>query len=1042
MLDRETWHDGWVIVAAGPREAERRVLEWVEAHRAREVEDLWPPVRVVVPSRSLARHLNAVLARRVGALAGVLVQTHRALAREVVERSGDTAPPAGSMVQEILVRRLAGEEPALAGALGGLEDGYAPVAASVRDLVDAGLDGQTLAAVVRAAAESAGPHQRERCLAVIRVAGRWLELAEEHGLPGRSGLLERAAELVWHGGDELLPARGILAHGFAEATGLVSRLLEGLVRRRGGEVILDLPPDPARPGERDAGGAFVQRLAGRLYEGRRLADAPWTAPGEGPPELEAFTAPGPDAELREVAGRIRRLLDLGVAAETVGVVLRSIDAPTAAAVRRQFARMGVPFSGEGVTVPAGEPARRLDALLELLGRRAEAGVGAWLAAVGRVPGVPDLRLLELALRSAGVARLGDVPRLEPGRWSQGGGLRVPVVERIEEGDEGPRRVGLRFPQEQLQAARGAAADLLGLLEARPAEAPVAAHLEWVLRVLGWLGWDQQEAIEEAVKELAESFPRGLEVSWADLEPVLSRALRDTSAEALGGAGGGVQVLTAMEARSRTFEHLFLAGLNRGSFPRRAHEDPVLPEAVRRGIAEVLPEMPLAERAAMEERYLFAQLVASSPRVTLSWQTVNAEGRARNPSAFIERLRLEGRLQGEPVAAPDVVGKRPEEAPRPALEHATAAGLAGWREGLVEAARVLADGRAGHLGPLLEELDPPRPRSDLGGFLGTTGVGPPGELWATRLEAYSTCPWKQFLERELGLSPPPEALLAGTGLGGPLVGSVVHRVLEAVVRRAGAPAGRGTPLAAVASAEPVRVPWPGREELEEMVRDAAREVSLGQGVPVLAPALARAARRYLERARELEWAEEAREVLGAEVEGTSTLELPGGETVEIRFRADRVDRGEEVLVLTDYKTGKSGAKPRTLLRKGERLQAAVYACCDAGDAEGRYVYLAPDSKRGDDREDRSAAAELVRVVDILLAAWRAGLAVPRWEAPGGEGPACRYCDLQEACLKGDSTFRARLSRAVEAAEARPDDPLGPLWRLAESSTKGGGKGRRS
>ncbi|NOZ93822.1 MAG: hypothetical protein GXP47_03645, partial [Acidobacteria bacterium] len=70
-----------ILVAAGPREAEQTVLAWVREHRARETAALWPPVRIVVPSRSLARHLVGVLVRELGALAGVAVQTHRALAR-------------------------------------------------------------------------------------------------------------------------------------------------------------------------------------------------------------------------------------------------------------------------------------------------------------------------------------------------------------------------------------------------------------------------------------------------------------------------------------------------------------------------------------------------------------------------------------------------------------------------------------------------------------------------------------------------------------------------------------------------------------------------------------------------------------------------------------------------------------------------------------------------------------------------------------------------------------------------------------------------
>ncbi|HHQ47551.1 MAG TPA: hypothetical protein ENK19_01530, partial [Acidobacteria bacterium] len=128
-----------IRVAAGPLEAERELLRWVEANRARDAGELWPPLRIVVPSRSLRRHLLAVLTRELGALAGVVVQTHRALARQVLEAAGETPPPGGAALQEVMVRRLASEREALREALGGLEDGYRVVAASVRDLLDAGL---------------------------------------------------------------------------------------------------------------------------------------------------------------------------------------------------------------------------------------------------------------------------------------------------------------------------------------------------------------------------------------------------------------------------------------------------------------------------------------------------------------------------------------------------------------------------------------------------------------------------------------------------------------------------------------------------------------------------------------------------------------------------------------------------------------------------------------------------------------------------------------------------------------------------------------
>jgi inactivated superfamily I helicase len=76
----------------------------------------------------------------------------------------------------------------------------------------------------------------------------------------------------------------------------------------------------------------------------------------------------------------------------------------------------------------------------------------------------------------------------------------------------------------------------------------------------------------------------------------------------------VQVLRVVDARGRTFEHLFVMGLNRDLFPRGISEDPLLPDAIRAALErDVLPDIPIKRRGFDEERYLFAGLLSASPR---------------------------------------------------------------------------------------------------------------------------------------------------------------------------------------------------------------------------------------------------------------------------------------------------------------------------------------------------------------------------------------------------------------------------------------------
>ena len=70
--------------------------------------------------------------------------------------------------------------------------------------------------------------------------------------------------------------------------------------------------------------------------------------------------------------------------------------------------------------------------------------------------------------------------------------------------------------------------------------------------------------------------------------LLARNLTSAGALPLGGAGGGVQVLSVMEARARTFDHLFVLGMNRDVFPRSIREDPLLGDSLRRSLADMLP----------------------------------------------------------------------------------------------------------------------------------------------------------------------------------------------------------------------------------------------------------------------------------------------------------------------------------------------------------------------------------------------------------------------------------------------------------------------
>ncbi|HYH44502.1 MAG TPA: PD-(D/E)XK nuclease family protein, partial [Thermoanaerobaculia bacterium] len=627
------------------------------------------------------------------------------------------------------------------------------------------------------------------------------------------------------------------------------------------------------------------------------------------------------------------------------------------------------------------------------------------------------------------------------------------------------------------AAAGAVA---ARFAAWPDQAPAGDHFARLGALLREeLGWERSRpeiALSLAALEALErEVPAELRIGLDELRLLVARALEPVGSAELGGAGGGVQVLGVIEARARTFEHLFVLGLNRDVFPRPVREDPLLPDGLRLALAGpasdgVLPDVPVKRIGFDEERYLFAQLLAAAPEVTLSWQTADDDGRAASPSPLVERLPPPP--EGETLVPPP--GRA---ALRPPDELAVLAALAGDRrrfgEVLAEAlaARPVppASTRSGlaDLDPaalaaarvaVLDELDPdlrtPEGRATrlrLGPYLGLIGAsatglsagsetpaaeladgpaaGPP--LYVTLLENVAACPWQAFLTRFLRLEPTPDPLQALPGLDALLLGNAVHAVLERIVF----------------DALPGPAAWPAEEHLERILREECARAVRSEGIALagLARALAARARPFLAIARRTDWAAGAVTAQAVESEGGLAVADAQGRLRQLAFKADRVDPADSTtalepasggpvpagagLVFTDYKTGKppsEAVRPDfrrkhflERVRTGRLLQAAAYALAAGDGGRGRYLYLRPDEPPQRefpvDPSDVEVAEAFRAAVAAALAAWDAGVFTPRLvDASGRKEPArCKFCEVAEACLRRDSGARLRLARWVES-----------------------------
>jgi hypothetical protein len=163
----------------------------------------------------------------------------------------------------------------------------------------------------------------------------------------------------------------------------------------------------------------------------------------------------------------------------------------------------------------------------------------------------------------------------------------------------------------------------------------------------------------------------------------------------------------------------------------------------------------------------------------------------------------------------------------------------------------------------------------------------------------------------------------------------------------------------------------------------------------------------------------------------------------------VDATDGGLRVSDTKTGRpkadqKGADKRTdalreLVAAGTLLQASAYAFSRSDvPVEGRLVYLKPDL--ADETRvlvapaspaDREAFEAVVRT---LLAALDTGCFLPRMRQASKdvEPRACTFCEVKDACLRGDSGARARLgSWASSPPAAAPlEHAARSLWELGE------------
>lgn len=894
--------------------------------------------------------------------------------------------------------------------------------ASVESLFGEFVAESVAAADFRAAAARCGVREEfetTRDDVLIAAYGRYLvELDRLNKRDGHDSLADAADAIDADAAglaERLRGRREIRVFGLADLRGGWRRLLAALDRSPAVDrVIVYATDDPALPAEL---GASVERLE---TIGRATV-------------VTVIAAVDADDEMGQVAIRARTLVENGTAPDRIAVVSREAR-PYGEAALRALERHGLPATTRRRVRYREIPVAR--AIVSLLKAAADGWTRHELAELGSQPFFAsdvDARVINFIGYRRRVMDLdGWLDALE--RLV----AEARVAENFPEGEDGCRPRTL--PSAWVAEARDRFERFAAVAREIQGSRPLLAWLKWLaawLRSDPWrieerlhrvpedrwqvvrldlLGWEGMHGILDdwiAAEQQWPGDPAPLSVTqFVDrLEPVLDGDVALWTPEQR-----GVQVVEALAASHRAFDHVFLVGMGAGHFPRRTPSSLLLSEYDREALrAGGLPLEMAAEWDAREES-LFRTLAASAAHsLTLSYVRLDELGGEASPSAFVDGL---------PDAA--AVTRTEEAGVRPCRTRDVAAHA--HRVAVIE--RLRATGRPSPWNGLIEAPD------QVAWLAQEFGDG---RVWSpTGIEAWAKCPWSFFSQRLLHL----EALEDPDEDMDPRIrGAVLHDALRRFYDRARERVGGAVFLREADAAWAMRLL---REALDEALAGAGQREWLGH--PALRSIKAAELGRMLDHYLTFEISENEKSFKGNTTAGKTVrtaverhefefanVELRrGGIRFLFRGIVDRVEIGMderapgEWVAAVDYKTttySTPGAGATAAWDDGVVLQVPLYAHALSelrpGTRVARVEYraikqakrdhslsLVKLSKKGGLEEDSGAQAKMERALDAVS---EHVIAVRGGQFPARPAPSCHcppFCHAWDICrvAGGPSTGR--------------------------------------
>lgn len=384
--------------------------------------------------------------------------------------------------------------------------------------------------------------------------------------------------------------------------------------------------------------------------------------------------------------------------------------------------------------------------------------------------------------------------------------------------------------------------------------------------------------------------------------------------------GSILVAPVFHARGLSFRAVVLLGLSEGEFPAAEREDPLLREEDRALLRE--RGLSLEPRLRGEEATLFYEAITRArERLLLCRPYLADDGQRWRPSPYWRHLQ---RLVDAPVQRVHPGGISPDEAASaqefvvaaaqagipPALQEKNGPIGTGWQAALAgaEVARARLTRRPnslyeGNLSPLVSAL--------------TIRYGP-DHIWSSsRLETYAKCPLHFYVAHVLHLEP---RTLPREGLDRLILGSIYHRVLEEVYRRA-----PSNPLSVLAEvARTVFADAPDEYGFRPTPLWAQQQREFLRVLEKTIVALEEIRAGYEPYAQELPFGVHGEPPLTLQRPASSIQYQASSTGIQIRGYIDRVDRAPDgSLRVIDYKAGSSRISAREL-KQGTRLQLPLYA----------------------------------------------------------------------------------------------------------------------